>query len=425
MKSRQHPYLYILLILILISLSGCTAASNKTAPMVNGEKEFSAFSAIESEAAKVITIQEKIARAIKEAKRTRKTSVDIYLDELSDIVQPGDIANINCIVTLENGTVLSGQGKDVQKYLPGKTNQAIIAGTDSKVPGLAQAVIGMGINQKKTVTIEAKNAFGRYSAGKRQRFPSVRRMPVMIKFSKKAYGEKFKSLPFLRELVQITPYFDSEIIDITLDDILIKNLARDKYIEQAPFGKIIVSNNGKMITITLQPIIGAFFTADNKKGIILSAGPNYFVVDFNHPFSGKALKLDIEVASITKASLLKNLKIDWIDDHDIGFDMAFAEKKNKVLVLYAGWCQWCEKLFKETFNDPRIKLLSDRFVWVKANSDEDRSLKALYRQDGFPMIVLTNYKGRIIKKMEGFRDADSLLAELEQLMDLKMDEVAN
>nr|NJM04438.1 thioredoxin fold domain-containing protein [Desulfobacula sp.] len=203
---------------------------------------------------------------------------------------------------------------------------------------------------------------------------------------------------------------------MTDEFILLHNLATDGRVEQAPFGRTTVSLEGDTITITLTPIIGAEFEAGEKKGFIISADQDRFVVDFNHPFAGQKLFLDLSLVSFTKASAFKDIHIPWIEDHDTGLETARLQEKPAVLVLYADWCQWCKKLFDETFQDPRIKLLKDEFVWVKANSDLDKGLKSFYKQAGFPMLVFLDDKGNMVKKLEGFKDADSLLFELETML---------
>lgn len=62
--------------------------------------------------------------------------------------------------------------------------------------------------------------------------------------------------------------------------------------------------------------------------------------------------------------------------------------------------------------------MKDDFIWVKANSDLDPGLKSFYRQEGFPMIVLTDSQGNIVQKTEGYKDAVSLLADLDQIRKL-------
>jgi thioredoxin-like negative regulator of GroEL len=85
-------------------------------------------------------------------------------------------------------------------------------------------------------------------------------------------------------------------------------------------------------------------------------------------------------------------------------------------VLYAGWCSWSKKLLTESLEDPRIKQMKDRFVWVKVDSDKEQAFKEAYQQNGFPMVVVLNSKGDVVKKIDGYRDAAALKKELEGVL---------
>jgi uncharacterized protein YyaL (SSP411 family) len=119
------------------------------------------------------------------------------------------------------------------------------------------------------------------------------------------------------------------------------------------------------------------------------------------------------VLALTKASDLKDLEIDWMEDHDEA--LALAKKKGKpvVLVLYAGWCSWSKRYLSETLQDPRIEMLNDAFVWAKVDSADQTDLKEFYGQKGFPMTVLLDSEGAVIKEIRGFTKASSLEAELD------------
>ncbi|MFH2090810.1 MAG: thioredoxin family protein [Pseudomonadota bacterium] len=415
MKLQQR-YMRVLIILFICFLSGCMT-TDKTPDRLEDQALNSPNQATQN--AEIERIKKKIAEAIQEAKRTGKTSVDVFLDEDPGTVQTKDLVKVRYTARLEDGRTLSGTGSIAEAGAKVRSLLTLVAGDRTIIPGLGNAVLDMKAHEKKTVTLVPENAFGIRTREKTQTFPLVRTIPKVISITADEYEKRFNTRPREGDPVIITPYFKSEIIKVVQDHVLVRNLARDGYSEQAPFGKTTISLAGDDIIVTLLPYIGAVFETGSRKGIIVSRGTDDFVVDYNHPFAGQTLQLDLEIVSLTKASVFRDIKIPWIDDHDRGMDIARETQKNKVLVLYADWCQWCEKLFKETFMDPRIKLLKDDFVWVKANSDEDQSLKSFYQQDGFPMIVLTDCTGNIIKKLDGFKDADHLLNELEQVMALK------
>ncbi len=335
-------------------------------------------------------------------------------EEDQEQVAPGDLVEVVYTAVLDDGQRVQGPGSPVPGP-DGRTRAMVVAGESTSLPGLGQAVMGMAV-EKKQVDLSPEQAFGTSTRENRQLLPRVRELPLEMGIRKQDYIKMFKSLPSPGTRIQVNPYFKSQVIKVTDTHLIVKNLAQDGFTEQAPFGKTQVSVKDGNVKILLTPVVGAPFEIQGRSGRILSFNDKEFIVDFNHPHAGKRLKIDVEVISITQASVFEKIKIPWIQDHDLGYEIALEKKKAKVLVLYADWCQWCEKMFAETFTDPRIKKFKDEFVWVKANSDQDRSLKDLYGQEGFPMVVLTDSKGSVYKKMEGFKDAESLMSELEQMI---------
>ncbi|MBU1194397.1 MAG: FKBP-type peptidyl-prolyl cis-trans isomerase [Proteobacteria bacterium] len=402
MNSFKHHLIQggFLLIVVLIFFS-CTAV--KKAPVATDKNDPQATA-----------IRLKIAEAVAEAKRTGKTSIDVFLDEEPGIVQAGDLVKIHYSARLTDERL----SVDLPGFSGEKVSLLVVAGKPTYIPGLDRAGFGMKVHEKKQVTIPPENAFGIHSEKKTQNFACIRQIPVMIQLDKETYQKQFNTVPAQGDTVQLNPYFESEVMSVSGQNVILKNNARNGYTETAPFGKTTLSIEDDIIRIRLTPQIGAPFISGENQGIIVSADENSFIVDFNHPLAGQQIMLDMEVLSITKASEYLKLNIDWIDDHDAGLDVARKENKNKILVLYADWCQWCEKLLNETFTDPRIRIHKDDFVWVKANSDKDQTLKALYSQEGFPMIVFTDAKGKILWKAEGYKDAETLLAELDRVMNL-------
>lgn len=399
MKSEKMKMIGIVAACLLL-LGSCAARTphNNTMAEQAGKTDTNLETAGKDE------INQKIAAAIEKARSEGKTSVEVNLDEIAGMVQPGDLVKISYKASLENGEPVTKE--------EGETRN-ITAGQGSV---LAREILGMRLNQKKKSVIEPEKAFGLHNAEEVHTFPAQKNMPVDMQVSTQDYKKQFNSLPRENDLIRLTPYFESKVVQADDRKIVIHNLAEDGAVREDAIGKTTIFVKDGIITISLEAKKGAPFSAGKKTGRVIEADEKNFLVDFNHPYAGKKMILDLEVLSITKASEFAGLELAWIEDHDQGFDIAFKEKKNKVIVLYADWCEWCEKMFAETFEDPRIKLLADQFVWMKINSDLDQSLKEFYGQEGFPMIVLSDYNGKILNKMEGFKSADNLLPDLEKIL---------
>ena len=60
--------------------------------------------------------------------------------------------------------------------------------------------------------------------------------------------------------------------------------------------------------------------------------------------------------------------------------------------------------------------LKDKFVWMRLNSDKEKKYKQEFGQDGFPMMVILRPDGTVMKKIDGYRNAAALKAELDGVL---------
>ncbi|MCK4528397.1 FKBP-type peptidyl-prolyl cis-trans isomerase [candidate division WOR-3 bacterium] len=372
--------------------------------------------------------QEKSQAAVEEAARAGKTVAEIDFDKNRDRVQKGDLARVNYTARCFSDdkvfrtTLAEVAGDpDIKKAAwyeepESFSPEDILAGEKASMPGLGEAVLGMSAGEKRMITLTPEKAYGPPDPRKMMKLPTIKRMSEVISMSAQEYVQKFRFLPVVGKEVNLVPYFKTRVIEITERRVTLEHLAKDGEQVQESFGTTEIHSDGKEIFIKLVPRIGAPFEVKGRKGRIISTDGSAFTVDFNNPLAGKTIVIDLKVVSITRASVFQTMEIPWLEDHDAGLAAALTDGKPVVLVLHAEWCGWCKRLLNEVMDDPRIKSLNDRFVWVKINSDVELEYKDLYEQKGFPLIVLLSPEGEIIKKLDGFRDAATLKRELDNII---------
>jgi thiol-disulfide isomerase/thioredoxin len=230
-----------------------------------------------------------------------------------------------------------------------------------------------------------------------------------------SYVARFGAFPIVGRDVDMTPYFKSRVTEVAEKHVKLEALAKGDEKSEGSFGTTVVKIEGDQIIITLTPTLGADFEMNNQKGRIVSTDGSTFTVDFNPALAGKNVVLDLEVVSLTKSSAFKGMEITWAEDYEKGLEKAKNEGKPSFVLLYADWCSWCHKIMDESMKDPRMKMLKDRFVWIKENSDKRKELYDFYEQKGFPLIVLLSPDGKLIGKIDGYRDGAALASELSSL----------
>jgi len=319
--------------------------------------------------------------------------------------QAGDLVTVNYSVTLADGApVRAVEGEEA------------IAGESATMPGVAAGVVGMAPGEKRDFTVPPEKGYGLSDPAKIVRFPIERRMPKTVRIPAAEYVKRFGTFPAVGREVDLLPYARSRVTAVTEREAELAYLGKDGDRFEDGLGATETRVDGEQVILRLIPRLGAPFPREGVEGRITGADNDAFTVDFNPPLAGRTLVYHIEALSLVKASRVRDAKIAWGEDHDRGLADAKRARKPVVLVLYAEWCAWCKKLFGESLPDPRVRILSDRFVWVKVNSDLDKKIYGKYGQNGFPLIVLLSPDGDVVGRIDGFRDGAALYGELSSLL---------
>ena len=355
--------------------------------------------------------------------RTATPANDAASPPQTNLVQDGDLVEVHYTVHLQNGDLVYASRRSEfdtvdtryrALFVPPRRDagEVLLAGGKGPVPGIGQVVKGLEIGEQSVSVIPAKHAFGAIDPQKILQFPSRRVQPLAYRMEPSAYVQRFNAFPLVGDRVPVTPYYDAEVTAVARDHVVLAARAESGRIYEDDFGSTRLIVEDDRIQLVLSPRVGAAFHYEDERGRIVAANDDHFEVDFNHPLAGQALYANLKIEGLTKASAFDDIQVEWIEDHDKGYELAAARDKPQVLVLYAKWCGWSKKLIEESLEDPRVKMLRDDFVWVKVDSDSDRAYKEYYDQEGFPMVLILTPEGDVLKRLEGYKDAPTLLKAL-------------
>lgn len=157
-----------------------------------------------------------------------------------------------------------------------------------------------------------------------------------------------------------------------------------------------------------------------RKGLMLTA----LVVGLAFTVVGILAKAGIPLAGFLapKESSSEKPKLAWQPYSDEALKIALNEKKPVIIDFYADWCVACKELEHETFPDPRVRALSEKFVLLKIDATEDfpglDKLKQTYTVLGLPTMIFYDQKGDYRKELTltGFENAESFLARMNRAL---------
>lgn len=289
----------------------------------------------------------------------------------------------------------------------------IIAGSGERHFDLEGALLGMRARERGKITVPPERAYGTIDPSLKITLPRVRELPRRIAIDFEDYRRRYGALPQPGEVVALLPYVQARAALATDRAIIFELAIEEGRTFEEPFGTTEVSADGAVIRVVLIPRVGAPFTYRDRPGRIVETGGETFTVDLNHPLAGAPVAVDFEVQAVVKAGSVPD-KPTWIEDHEAGLAAARRDGKPVFLLLYADWCGWSRRMMTESLEDPRVRLLKERFVWVRVDSDREPAFKARYSQDGFPLALVLDSSGKELKRIDGFREAAALKRALEE-----------
>ena len=105
--------------------------------------------------------------------------------------------------------------------------------------------------------------------------------------------------------------------------------------------------------------------------------------------------------------------LKWGTDLNSALQEARNTDKNVFIDFYADWCPYCKELDEKTFKDTRVQdKLSQNYVAVKINTDDNPELASQYKVYSLPTLVILNSDGQEVKRYNGYVSADDLFAML-------------
>ena len=405
-------------IFALAVISACATAAHDTRQI-----PVQKVAGTENDSKQAEKIQEILSNTVKNMEASGDEKVNVFVDEKEDVVQDGNYVRVSIRATLQkDGTPIQlfPVEKTIRRdsYLISGENgksretseEVLLSGNKNSMGGLGGHIIGLRNGEKKHIILKPEEAFGEKKEGNTNTYPRTREMALRTEMPPEEYFKNYKSFPVAGRMIDYNPYVKARIEKVAEKEVTLVLEAKEGKRIDSPFGEAVIAVNeedGKLY-ITLNPIKGTVF----RGGIITDVQDDKFAVDYNHPLAGETIDIDLTIKQIVKPSTFGNNKVAWLEDYGDALQLSQENHKPLVLLLYADWCEWCKKMLGGTFEDPWVRYFRDEYIWVKVNSDKDRSLYEEFGQNGFPMTVLIDPERDVNKKLDGYKKPDEMRREL-------------
>lgn len=97
-------------------------------------------------------------------------------------------------------------------------------------------------------------------------------------------------------------------------------------------------------------------------------------------------------------------------------DKAQKEKKPYIVDFYAPWCGYCKKFDKVVLPDSNFSsTVNGRFVFGRINGEAEPQIAEKFDVKGYPTFLVFNENGELVKRFNGYVDAQSFIKALNDL----------
>ncbi len=106
-------------------------------------------------------------------------------------------------------------------------------------------------------------------------------------------------------------------------------------------------------------------------------------------------------------------EIGWLTTFEEAMNRARQKNLPVMIDFYTDWCSWCKQLDRTTYVDPAVTKKAEKFVSLKIDADDQRTLTVKYRVGAFPTVLFINPEGVEIHRVVGFRPPADFLKEMD------------
>ncbi len=107
-------------------------------------------------------------------------------------------------------------------------------------------------------------------------------------------------------------------------------------------------------------------------------------------------------------------QVKWMDDFKTAQKLSVVSNKLMIVEFWATWCMPCKKMDQEVWSSEAVGKLSENFVPVKIDADNNMQLMGKFGVDRIPYFFITDSQGNILYNKYGFTSEHEIKNLLER-----------
>lgn len=105
--------------------------------------------------------------------------------------------------------------------------------------------------------------------------------------------------------------------------------------------------------------------------------------------------------------------VEFYADYKLGREVAKEENKPVLLFFYTPFCDYSQKMMKETFSNEEVLKLSQEFICIKIDESRERKLCEELDVKGTPTIQFMTPRGTLLQRLIAQKSPNQLLVQMQ------------
>lgn len=118
------------------------------------------------------------------------------------------------------------------------------------------------------------------------------------------------------------------------------------------------------------------------------------------------------VAAAPQGASRDALPVEFLTDYRAAVEQARAESKPLLVFFTARWCDYCRRMRSDAFSQQAVRDLSERFVLVAVDADDEPEICRDFRVRAYPTVQFLSPRGVPLNRLTGQQTSRRLSLEM-------------